>query len=128
MPDPPKGGVVLSRGGQLRAAAPPASSAAAKAAFDDFVASLFSGQPQDWQSESAQGDQRSMRCKWRVKMEACVDSSPVLLLQPAGSQQQGPAGKLPADYPFSKLESEPCWVRKGSLVNCSLSPKGKGTP
>ena len=55
----------------------------------------------------------SLQCRWQVKLEGCVDASPVLLIQPRlpgpSAGQQGEAGAAAASAQASKDGAEVHW-------------------
>ena len=55
----------------------------------------------------------SLQCRWRVKLEGCVDASSVLLIQPnlprPGARQQGEAGAAAASAQASEGGAEVQW-------------------
>lgn len=98
-PHPEKGGIVLSRCGERRIVRPSSKNESSEVAFKAWVKEVSSQDASNHQPTQGQ-EQWSIRCKWRAKMKACVDSSPVVLLQPNGELDQKLSGRelFPKQY------------------------------
>ena len=78
LPNPAAGGLVLSRCGECRVSYP--CSPATREDFERWMEAA-SLPVEDKASPSRQS--KTLSCEWRAEMRACVDSPPVVLLQPA---------------------------------------------